>query len=133
MYIKIIIPANRNNKMQSRIETIRHKLSKVLPLMLIVLILSACSALSGRESAGEYIDDASITTSVKNRILQDPKLNGFQIHVETFKSQVQLSGFVDSSAEAARAGQIAREVSGVQDVKNSIVVRKKGHKTTKRH
>jgi osmotically-inducible protein OsmY len=99
----------------------------------MVLILSACSVFTGRESTSEYVDDASITASVKNQILQDPKLSGFQIHVETFKNQVQLSGFVDTSAEVARAGQIAREVPGVQDVKNSIVVRKKGYKATKRH
>jgi osmotically-inducible protein OsmY len=48
----------------------------------------------------------------------------FQIHVETFKNQVQLSGFVDSPAEIRRAGQIARSVQGVQDVKNNLVVRK---------
>jgi len=42
--------------------------------------------------------------------MQDPNLKMFQIHVETFQNQVQLSGFVDSQAEADRAGKIARNV-----------------------
>lgn len=101
------------------------KLKDALFLMGIALILSACSTLAGRETAGEYVDDAAITVAVKTEILQDPKLKMFQIHVETFKNEVQLSGFVDSPREAARAGQIARNVKGVQGVKNSLVVRKR--------
>lgn len=100
------------------------KLKGSLGLMGIVLLLAGCAAFSGRETAGEYVDDASITASVKNEIFQDPKLKMFQIHVETFKNQVQLSGFVDSQREAARAGQIARSIKGVQSVNNNLVVRK---------
>jgi hyperosmotically inducible protein len=107
------------------------KLQKCLPALAILLLLTACAAISGRETAGEYVDDASITASVKSEILQDPQLKMFQIHVETFKNQVQLSGFVDSLTESARAGQIARNVQGVQDVKNNLVVRKKGLKSRK--
>jgi osmotically-inducible protein OsmY len=93
--------------------------------MILAILLSSCAAFSGRETAGEYVDDTSITTSVKNNIFQDPSLKMFQIHVETFKNQVQLSGFVDSQEEIARAGQIAKNVNGVQSVKNSLVIRKK--------
>lgn len=104
------------------------KLKSALSLMGIVLVLSGCAAFSGRETAGEYVDDAAITASVKNEIFQDPKLKMFQIHVETFKNQVQLSGFVDSPREIARAGQIAASVKGVQGVNNSLVVRKRAHR-----
>jgi hyperosmotically inducible protein len=104
------------------------KLKGSLGLMSIVILLAGCAAFSGRETAGEYVDDAGITASVKNEIFQDPKLKMFQIHVETFKNQVQLSGFVDSQREAARAGQIARSVQGVQGVSNNLVVRRHGLK-----
>lgn len=102
-------------------------LKRPLALLSVAVLVSACAAFSGRETAGEYVDDASITTSVKSNILQDSSLKMFQIHVETFKNQVQLSGFVDSAAEVSRAGQIARSVDGVQGVKNNLVLRKKGH------
>jgi hyperosmotically inducible periplasmic protein len=104
------------------------KLKRPLGFMSIVLLLAGCAAFSGRETAGEYVDDAGVTASVKNEIFQDPKLKIFQIHVETFKNQVQLSGFVDSQREAARAGQIARSVKGVQGVNNNLVIRKHGLK-----
>lgn len=101
------------------------KLKQPLCLMVVITILSACAAFSGRETAGEYVDDASITASVKNALIQDSSLKAHQIHVETFKNQVQLSGFVDSSREVMKAGQIAKNISGVESVKNSIVVRKR--------
>ena len=116
-----------NNKMVSNFKY-KNKLKDDLILLGFIFVLSACAVFSGRESAGEYVDDASITASVKSEILNDPGLKMFQIHVETFKNQVQLSGFVDTAREAARAGQIARNVEGVQGVKNSLVVRKKSKK-----
>lgn len=101
-----------------------NKLKNNLILAGVVFILTGCAVFSGRETAGEYIDDASITASIKTEILKDPVLKMFQIHVETFKNQVQLSGFVNSPKEVIRAEQIARTVQGVQGVRNSLVVRK---------
>jgi hypothetical protein len=114
-------------KSMARFESLKAmivKLKNPLGVLGIVFLLAGCAAFSGRETAGEYVDDAAITASVKNEIFQDPKIKTFQIHVETFKNQVQLSGFVDSPREIARAGEIARNVKGVQGVKNSLVVRK---------
>jgi osmotically-inducible protein OsmY len=73
---------------------------------------------------GEYVDDAGITASVKNEIFQDPALKMFQIHVETFQNTVQLSGFVDSRTEAKKAEQLARNIHGVRNVRNNLVVRR---------
>ena len=127
-YLRNLTPTN-----DSQLNTISLKLNaanlkRSIALMSIGLLLSSCSAFSGRETAGEYVDDTSITSSVKNDIFQDPSLKMFQIHVETFKNQVQLSGFVDSQEERARAGHIAKGVKGVQNVKNSLVIRKKATK-----
>ncbi|MFO7883991.1 MAG: BON domain-containing protein, partial [Desulfobacteraceae bacterium] len=76
-----------------------------------------------RESTGEYVDNSVITAKVKAAILEDPMLKMFQINVETFKGEVQLSGFVDSAEAAARAEEITRRVKGVTSVKNSLVVK----------
>jgi hyperosmotically inducible protein len=46
-----------------------------------------------------------------------------QINVETYKGIVQLSGFVDSSEIAAKAGDVARTVKGVKKVNNNLVVK----------
>jgi len=46
-----------------------------------------------------------------------------QINVETFKGVVQLSGFVDSKAMAARAVEVTRGVAGVKSVKDDMRMR----------
>ena len=46
-----------------------------------------------------------------------------QINVETYKSVVQLSGFVDNAASQAKAVEIAKSVKGVTDVKNDMRLR----------
>jgi osmotically-inducible protein OsmY len=83
----------------------------------------ACTQTMTRESKGPYVDDAAITTKVKTAILQDPLLKVMQIEVETYKSIVQLSGFVDRPEMIVRAGEIARHVSGVSAVQNNLMVK----------
>ena len=77
----------------------------------------------GLRKAREYVDDSTITTKVKAAIFDDPAPKVFQISVETFKGVVQLSGFVNSAEIRSRAGVVASRVSGVQSVKNSLLVK----------
>ena len=81
---------------------------------------AGCAAISGQETAGEYLDDTTITTRVKASIINE--LGMKQIGVETMQNVVQLSGFVDSPLTRTRAGDIARGVSGVRDVRNNLIV-----------
>lgn len=83
--------------------------------------LAGCAAMTGRETLGEYIDDAAITTKVKTSIINELGLK--QIGVETMQNVVQLSGFVDSPQIKTRAGEIARSIYGVKEVKNNLIVR----------
>ena len=88
-----------------------------------MLFAAGCASTSTQESTGEYIDDTTITTKVKTAIFDDPSLKVFQINVETYKSVVQLSGFVRTNAEVSKAGSLARSVKGVVSVKNDILLR----------
>ena len=92
--------------------------------LVLATALAGCSAVEGRETAGQYVDDTTITTKVKAAIVNDEGLKGMQINVETMQGVVQLSGFVDNSQQAAQAASDARSVTGVKSVRNSIVVRK---------
>ena len=85
-----------------------------------LLLATGCAATSNRESTGQYIDDSSITTRVKKAIFDEPSLKVAQINVETYKSVVQLSGWVDSAAQIGTAGSIAGSVDGVTSVKNDL-------------
>lgn len=88
-----------------------------------VVWFAGCAATPTRESTGEYVDDASITTKVKAAFVKDDTVKARQISVETFKGVVQLSGFVNTPAEKALAGQLAAGVTGVRDVQNKITVK----------
>lgn len=98
-------------------------IARLFGAIVIVGALSACSVTSGRESGSQYVDDATITTKVKTQLASDVGLEpANQIHVETSKTVVQLSGFVDTAAHKAEAESVARGVEGVTDVQNSIII-----------
>lgn len=88
-----------------------------------VLAITGCASTSTRESTGEFIDDATITTKVKAAFVKNDAVKAREITVETFKGVVQLSGFVDTSAEKSTAAKLAGAVTGVRSVKNSIIVK----------
>lgn len=88
-----------------------------------VVVLPGCAVQRGQSSVGEYIDDASITTAVKARMVENKAVDATAISVETLNGTVQLSGFAKNSNERTEAEQIARGVKGVKSVRNSIVVR----------
>ncbi|MBS1200624.1 MAG: transporter [Proteobacteria bacterium] len=103
------------------------KTSRVLGAGITALLLITsvgCASTRTHESTGEYIDDSVITGKVKAAIMDDSSLKSAEINVETFKGVVQLSGFVNSTADITRAVQVARSVDGVQDVKNSMQLKK---------
>jgi osmotically-inducible protein OsmY len=81
-------------------------------------------AAAGQQTAGEAVDDAVVTAKVKARLVDDEVTKAYQINVETFKGTVQLSGSVDSEEARSRATELARNVGGVKNVKNSLQIRK---------
>lgn len=101
----------------------RYFLRHLVMVLLLAVFMAGCAGTRTSESTGEYMDNSVITAKVKAAILEDPMLKVFQINVESFKGEVQLSGFVDSAQAAARAVQITRRVEGVTSVKNSLVIK----------
>jgi osmotically-inducible protein OsmY len=89
-------------------------------LALTLLTAVGCASTQKQEGTGEYVDDSVITTKVKAAILNEPTLSSAEINVETFKGEVQLSGFVNSSADIAKAVEVARGIKGVNSVKNDM-------------
>jgi hyperosmotically inducible protein len=101
--------------------TKRHKKGySILAILVLFLSLVACHATPTRESTGEYIDDSTTTAKVKTALLSN-KLGS--IGVETFKGTVQLSGFVSTTDQVIRAGEVARKVEGVKAVHNNLIIK----------
>ncbi|WP_442497767.1 BON domain-containing protein [Methylobacter sp. sgz302048] len=77
-------------------------------------------AAGGGETAGEYVDDAMITSKVKAAIVGDSRLSAFDVNVETHQGVVQLNGFVDSQEAINAAAEVAQRVEGVKSVDNNL-------------
>lgn len=75
-------------------------------------------------TAKAAMSDTMITAKVKADMAADNTVKAMDVHVETQKGVVMLSGFVPSKAEADRAVELAKGVQGVNDVKSSIQVKK---------
>lgn len=99
------------------------RLMSLLLLALMVTSVLACASTETTQAPGEYLDDSAITAKVKTAIFNEPDLKVMEIAVETFRGEVQLSGFVSSRADANRAVEVARGVAGVRSVSNDMQVK----------
>ena len=89
-----------------------------------LVIATGCSVALKQETVGEYVDGSAVTAAVKAKLAEDPNTSAMSINVKTIEGGiVQLSGFAKSQAEKDRAGQLARDVKGVSEVRNSLIVK----------
>ena len=90
-----------------------------------IALLSAagCAVTRGQETVGAYVADATITTQIKGRFVENKAVDAASIKVETLNGTVMLSGFAKNATEKSTAESIARGVNGVKQVKNEIAVR----------
>ena len=86
-------------------------------------MVSGCAGDRYHQSTGEAIDDKGITMRVESALSNDAQYKYEGVIVKTFKGTVQLSGFVDTSAQKSRAGVLAKGVEGVKDIDNNISVK----------
>lgn len=91
--------------------------------VIALVTASGCAVTRGQETVGAYVDDASITTSVKARYVDNKDVDAASIKVETLNGTVMLSGFAKNATERSSAETIASNVKGVKGVRNAIVVR----------
>ena len=100
-----------------------HSRNSLMATVLCGVLLAGCSSSPTHESTGQYLDDATITTKVKSELIAKEGLSASNISVETQKGEVQLGGFASTQQEKQRAAEIARSITGVQQVHNDILVR----------
>jgi hyperosmotically inducible periplasmic protein len=100
----------------------RLKISAIV--LVALLVISGCTSMTG-QTAGQYVDDSTITASVKAKLVGDKTANLTRIDVETTNQVVTLNGIVESADQKAKAEQLARQVGGVKSVNNNLQVQKK--------
>lgn len=80
-----------------------------------------------KRSSGQAVDDTVIAAKVKGEIAGKAGLGtAADVNVEVNSGVVELSGFVPTAAEKAKAGEVARGINGVKDVENNIALKPKG-------
>ena len=97
--------------------------TSVVALMVVLAFAVGCRSMTG-ESAGQNIDDATITTTVKAKLAAEKASNLTRVSVATAGGNVSLTGIVPTPTDRARAEEIARGVKGVQGVANNLQVAK---------
>ena len=93
-------------------------------VLVIVLAAGACQSMTGK-TAGQNIDDATITAGVKSRLVADRAANLTRVDVDTNNGTVYLNGTVDTPEQKAKAEQLAWQAKGVRSVVNNLQVAKK--------
>jgi len=103
-------------------------MKKVILLTVLMVfglaLFSGCASTTGR-TAGEHIDDATITTEVNSIIVKDQDAKYLKIDVSSLDGHVALQGFIhDKKAEERIVAKI-RQIKGVKSVKSNLKVEEK--------
>jgi osmotically-inducible protein OsmY len=77
---------------------------------------------SSERSFGELVDDATIVTAVKSKLLWNKHTDGLSIDVDSKNSRVTLKGNADSGVAKELARSLALNTHGVRSVRNELVV-----------
>jgi len=77
---------------------------------------------SKKQTAGEKIDDASITAQVKVTLLYHRSTSAINTSVTTKRGVVTLKGKAANAAELSLAAKLANNVNGVKSVKNKMTI-----------
>jgi hyperosmotically inducible periplasmic protein len=98
-------------------------LAVCLGAMPLIGLVTGCAGDRYHQSTGEAIDDRGVSMRVKSALSDDTQYKYDEVSVKTFKGTVQLSGFVDTSAQKSRAQEVAKGIDGVKEVDNNITVK----------
>ena len=104
---------------------LRVKAMLIVTSVACALAFSACASDPHGRTVGTTADDAVITSSVKSSLIADDLVDAFEIEVDTHRSTVMLSGFVETQNQIDRAVEIAKKTDGVQKVVNKLAIKPK--------
>ena len=110
--------------MKTKMTSLCLALCLVVPTV-AVIGLSGCAGNRYERSTGEYIDDKSLNSRVNSALNANPEYKFGDVKVTSFRGTVQLSGFVNTTEQKSKAGEIAKTVQGVKGVENNITVKDK--------
>jgi osmotically-inducible protein OsmY len=111
------------SKMKNRYLTFKRNSLVIILAAGFAVSAAACAATPTAESTGGYVDDSTITAKIKSDLVQDKNVSAADVHVQTYKGVVDLSGFVNSPSEISEARHVASQVNGVKSVHDNLIVK----------
>lgn len=96
--------------------------------VLLSFAVAGCGTMGGsntdgsKKTAGQVVDDATLTSKVKAALLADPDVSGLKINVDTANGVVKLKGEIKTMVLRKKAESVARGVEGVKSVDNQLVI-----------
>lgn len=102
----------------------RRLFGTLVVLSMLVSVAAGCQAVTGK-TAGQNVDDATITASVKSKLVAEKASNLTRVDVDTNRGTVYLNGSVDSADQKAQAERLAWQATGVKAVVNNLQVLKR--------
>jgi hyperosmotically inducible protein len=102
---------------------------KSIPIVLLLTlpVLNACSSGDAASPSDKYegaVRDAWIAGKIETVYALNDSLNAFEIDTEVEHGSVRLSGMVESDIDRDLAGEIARGIDGVVDIRNDLTIEK---------
>lgn len=80
---------------------------------------------SSTRGYGDVVDDATITTAVKSKLLWSKHTEGMDTKVVTHNGKVELSGTVATQQAKQQAEKLAKNTDGVRSVSNQLLISNK--------
>ncbi|HEY6484273.1 MAG TPA: BON domain-containing protein [Steroidobacteraceae bacterium] len=95
---------------------------KLIALTAATLLASGCNVMKGKETSGQYVDDATLMTRAKAALVKDSTVSATDFNVDVYKGNVTLTGVAKSPDEVRRAIEDIKTVPGIVGVKNATRV-----------
>ena len=112
-----------------------HLFGRTVLIAIMSLGLSGChvallggAAVAGYEvakderSASEVAIDARIVADIKQKLLRDKTISGWDINVDSYKGEITLHGNVVSQTAKDRALLITQSVKGVSKITSKLII-----------
>lgn len=96
-----------------------------------VLSTAGCRVMHHQETAGQYVDDTTLSARAKAALIKDKAVKSSDFTVQVYQGNVTLTGVASSPAEAKRAEEDIKAIEGVKSVKNDVRVAETNPATTR--
>ncbi|MDA8963370.1 BON domain-containing protein [Pseudomonadales bacterium] len=138
LHTPLKLTQNRTVSLQSNrhfTRSLNHILSRAALIAIMGLSLGGChvallggAAVAGYEvtkderNASEVANDARIVADIKQKLLRDKTISGWDVNVDSYKGEITLHGNVVSQTAKERALLIAQSVKGVSKITSKLII-----------